>query len=37
MLDSEVIGIFAGTRLGEWAQEDHVRRLDQTRPSIDGT
>jgi hypothetical protein len=37
MFDFEVVGIFAGLRLGEWAQEDHVRRLDQIRQNIDGT
>jgi hypothetical protein len=37
MYDFEVVGIFAGIRLGEWAQSDHVRRLDQIRRNIDGT
>jgi hypothetical protein len=37
MFDFEVVGIFAGLRLGEWAQDDHVRRLDQIRRNIDGT
>jgi hypothetical protein len=37
MFDFEVVGIFAGIRLGEWAQEEHVRRLDQVRQNIDGT
>jgi hypothetical protein len=37
LYDFEVIGIYSGLRLGEWAQENHVRRLDQIRLNIDGT
>jgi hypothetical protein len=37
ILDFEVVGIFSGIRLGEWAQNDNVRRLDQIRRNIDGT
>jgi hypothetical protein len=37
MLDWEVIGIYAGLRLSEWAQEDHVRHRDQVKLTIDGS
>jgi hypothetical protein len=37
LYDFEVIGIYSGVRLGEWAQTDNVRRLDQIRLNIDGT
>jgi hypothetical protein len=37
MFDFLVVGIFAGLRLGEWAQHDHVRHLSQIRRNIDGT
>jgi hypothetical protein len=37
MYDFEVIGIYSGIRLSEWAQYDSVRRLDQIRLNIDGT
>jgi hypothetical protein len=29
MYDWETTGIYAGFRLSEWAQDDHVARLDQ--------
>jgi hypothetical protein len=37
LYDFEVIGIYSGVRLGEWAQTNNVRRLDQIRLNIDGT
>jgi hypothetical protein len=37
MFDWEVIGIYAGLRLSEWAQEDHVRHRDQVKQTIDGS
>jgi hypothetical protein len=37
LYDFEVIGIYSGIRLGEWAQTDNVRRLDQIQLNIDGT
>jgi hypothetical protein len=36
-LQFKVIGIYSGVCLGEWAQTDNVRRLDQIRLNIDGT
>jgi hypothetical protein len=36
MYDWETTGIYAGFRLSEWAQEDHVQRLDQVKLTIDG-
>jgi hypothetical protein len=36
MYDWETTGIYAGFRLSEWAQEDHVQRLDQVKLAIDG-
>jgi hypothetical protein len=36
MYDWEVCGIYAGFRLSEWAQEDHVRHRDQVKIAIDG-
>jgi len=35
MYDWQVVGIHCGPRLSEWAQEDHVKRLDQVRRAID--
>jgi hypothetical protein len=37
LFDFQVIAIYSGIRLGEWAQNDNVRRLDQIRLNIDGT
>jgi hypothetical protein len=37
LYDFEVIRIYSGVHLGEWAQTDNVRRLDQIRLNIDGT
>ena len=37
LYDFEVIGIYSGIRLGEWAQTDNVRRIDQIRLNIDGS
>ena len=36
MYDWETTGIYGGFRLSEWAQEDHVQRLDQVKLAIDG-
>ena len=36
MYDWETTGIYAGFRLSEWAQEEHVQRLDQVKLAIDG-
>jgi len=36
MYDWETTGIYGGFRLSEWAQEDHVHRLDQVKLAIDG-
>jgi hypothetical protein len=36
MYDWEVTGIYAGLRLSEWAQKDHVRCRDQVQKTIDG-
>jgi hypothetical protein len=36
MYDWETTGIYAGFRLSEWAQDDHVARLDQVKCAIDG-
>ena len=36
MYDWETTGIYAGYRLSEWAQEEHVQRLDQVKLAIDG-
>jgi hypothetical protein len=37
LFDFQVIAIYSGIRLGEWAQNDNVRQLDQIRLNIDGT
>jgi len=36
MYDWEVCGIYAGFRLSEWAQEDHVHLRSQVKLTIDG-
>jgi hypothetical protein len=36
MYDWEVCGIYAGFRLSEWAQEDHVHLQSQVKLTIDG-
>ena len=36
LYDWEVCGIYAGFRLSEWAQENHVRHLSQVKLAIDG-
>jgi hypothetical protein len=36
MFDWWVTGIYAGFRLTEWAQTEHVHRLDQVKVTIDG-
>jgi hypothetical protein len=36
LYDWEVCGIYAGFRLSEWAQDNHVRHLGQVKLAIDG-
>jgi hypothetical protein len=37
LFDWQVCGIYAGFRLSEWAQEDHVRHRDRIKLTIEGT
>jgi len=37
MYDWLACGIYAGFRLSEWAQNDHVRHLDNVKQTIDGS
>lgn len=37
MFDWEVVGIYAGIRLSEWAQDEHVRTRSQVALAIDGS
>jgi hypothetical protein len=37
LFNFQVIAIYSGIRLGEWAQNDNVRQLDQIRLNINGT